>query len=324
MLGELERVGQQILQHLLQALAVGGDAAQRRIDLDVERQATAFRLVPERPRHRFLQVRQQDFLGIHRHRARFDLRQIEDVADQVQQIGARAMDGAREFDLTRRQVAVRIVAELLAEDQDRVQRRAQLVRHVRQELRLVLRGQRQFRRLLFQRAAGLLDLLVLPLHFDILFGELLRLLLQLLVGLLQFALAGLQFGGQLLRLLQQALGLHRRLDRVQHDADAGGELLQERDLQIGERPDRTQFDHRLHLALVQHRQHDDIVRRCPEQAGADRHDVDRQVGDQHAPTIDRALADQALAHAQAVGMPGRGVVRVGGEQLQDAALSWFS
>ena len=81
--------------------------------------------------------------------------------------------------------------------------------------------------LFFQGAAGLLDFLVLALHFDILFGQLTRLLLQLLVGLLQFALLGLQFAGQLLRLLQQAFGLHGGFDGVEHDADIGGELFQE-------------------------------------------------------------------------------------------------
>ena len=57
-------------------------------------------------------------------------------------------------------------------------------------------------------------------HFDVSFGKLLRFLLQLLVGLLQLALLRLQFGGQLLRLLEEAFGLHRRFDRVEHDADA--------------------------------------------------------------------------------------------------------
>ena len=88
-----------------------------------------------------------------------------------------------------RQVAFRIVGELLAEDQDRVERRAQLVRHVGQEFRLVLRGERQLGRLFLQRAAGLLDFLVLALDFDVALGELLRLLLELLVGLLQLASA---------------------------------------------------------------------------------------------------------------------------------------
>ena len=99
-------------------------------------------------------------------------------------------------------------------------------------------------------------------------GELLRLLLELLVGLLQFALLRLQFGGELLRLLQQTLGLHRRLDAVQHDADARRQLIEERGLQVGEAAERGQLDDRLDLALEQHRQHDHVVRRRLEQARA--------------------------------------------------------
>ena len=57
------------------------------------------RLVPERPRDRVEQVGDEDFLRIDRDRAGLDLRQIEDVADQVQQVGAGAVDGARELDL---------------------------------------------------------------------------------------------------------------------------------------------------------------------------------------------------------------------------------
>ena len=86
------------------------------------------------------------------------------------------------------------------------------MRHVGEEFRLVLRRERELGGLFLERAAGLLDFLVLALHFDVSFGELLRLLLELLVGLLQFALLRLQFAGELLRLLQQAFGLHRRLD----------------------------------------------------------------------------------------------------------------
>ena len=134
----------------------------------------------------------------------------------------------------RGQIAVGIVAELLAQHQNAVERRAQLVRHVGQEFGLVLRGERQFLGLLFQRAAGLLDFLVLAFDFDVLFGQLLRLLRQLLVGLLQFFLLRLQFGGQLLRLLQQAFGLHRGFNAVEHDADAGGQLLEKRQMRGGE------------------------------------------------------------------------------------------
>ena len=82
-----------------------------------------------------------------------------------------------------------IFGELLPEDQNGVQRRPQLVRHVREELGLVLRGERQLRGLLLERAPRLLDFLVLALDLDVLLGELLGLRGELLVGLLQLGSA---------------------------------------------------------------------------------------------------------------------------------------
>ena len=122
---------------------------------------------------------------------------------------------------------VGVVGQLLAEDEDRVERRAQLVGHVGEELGLVLGGEGQLGGLFLQRAAGLLDLAVLPLDLGVLLGQQLGLGGQLLVGLLKLALARLELDGQLLRLLEQALGAHRRFDRVEHDADAERELIEE-------------------------------------------------------------------------------------------------
>ncbi len=233
--GELECIRQQVLQHLLQTLRVGDQAARKvRIGMHLECKPPVLRLVPEGPSDHVQQAGEEDFLGFDRNRARLDLRKIENVADQVEQIGSRAVNGARELDLLGRQVAIGIVAELLAQNQNAVQRRAQLVRHVGQEFGLVLGGERQFFGFFFQARRGLFDFLILAFHFDVLFGELLRFLRQLLVGLLQFSLLRLQFGGQLLRLLQQAFGLHRGFNAVQHDADAGGELLKEGQMRSGE------------------------------------------------------------------------------------------
>ena len=168
------------------------------------------------------------------------------------------------------QVVVGVFAELLSQHQDAVERRAQLVRHVGQEFGFVLRSEGQFFRLLFQSAASLLDFLVLAFHFDVLFGELLRLLRELLVGLLQFFLLRLQFGRQLLRLLQQAFGLHRGFNTVEHDADAGRQLLQERKMRSGKGAQRSQFDDRFDAIFEEHRQNDDVARNCLEQAGTNR------------------------------------------------------
>ena len=119
------------------------------------------------------------------------------------------------------QIAIRVFGQLLAEDEDGIERRAQLMRHIGEEFGLVLGGERKLGRLFLECAAGLLDFLVLALDFDVSFRKLLRLLLELIVGLLQFALLRLQFAGEILRLLEQAFRLHRRFDGVEHDADAG-------------------------------------------------------------------------------------------------------
>ena len=55
--GELERVRQQVLQHLLQALGVGGDAAAEiGIEVDLERQLPGLGLVAEGPRDHVEQI----------------------------------------------------------------------------------------------------------------------------------------------------------------------------------------------------------------------------------------------------------------------------
>ncbi len=147
----------------------------------------------------------------------------------------------------------------------RVERRAQLVGHVGEEFRLVFRSERQLGRLLFECAAGVLDFLVLRLDLDVAFGQLLRLLLELLVGLLQLLLLHLQLAGELLALLQQAFGLHRRLDTVQDDADAGRELLEEAQVRLVEIVQRGNGDDRLQVLLERDREDDDAARQCLDQ-----------------------------------------------------------
>ncbi len=153
--GELEGVGQQVLQDLQQPLGVGDDAPrQRGVDTYVELELPAFRLQMEGAADRADDIGEQEIFDIDRHRARFDLGQIEDVGDEVEQIRPGAVNGSRVFDLLRGQVALRVVAKLLTENQDAVEWRAQLVRHVGQELGLVLRGQRELGRLLASSAGS--------------------------------------------------------------------------------------------------------------------------------------------------------------------------
>ena len=225
---EFERVGKQVFQYLLQTLRVGVDGpAQVSIESHFKCQATSFGLVPERSRNRFEETVKGDLLGIDRYRSRFNLRKIENVADEIQEICAGAVDRARKLDLLVRQIVVGIVAELLAKDQDAVQRRSEFVRHVREELGFVAGRQRQLGGFFFHRATGLIDFFVLALDFDISLGQLLSLLRQLFVGLLHRLLLVLKLGGEFLRLRKQAFGLHRRFDTVQDDTDADGQLFKE-------------------------------------------------------------------------------------------------
>ena len=99
-LGELERVRQQVLEDLLQALGIGVQrAAELGREVDREIQRAAFGFVAEAALEVLAQVRERDLLAVDGDRARLDLRQVEDVADQVQQVGAGRVDRLGELDL---------------------------------------------------------------------------------------------------------------------------------------------------------------------------------------------------------------------------------
>ena len=116
----------------------------------------------------------------------------------------------------------------------------------------------------------------------------------------QLLLPGLQLRRQRLRLLQQLLGAHRRDDRVEHDADALGELIEEREVDLAEPLERRELDDGLDLALEQDRQHDDVHRRRLAEARGDLDVIGRHVREQDALLLERRLADQALARLEPV------------------------
>ena len=160
-----------------------------------------------------------------------------------------------------------VLGELVRENQQAVERRAQLVRHVGEELGLEARGERQLLGFLFQRLPRLLDLGVLALHFDVLFGQQLGLLFELLVGELQLLLLELELVRQRLRLLQQIFGARVGLDGVQHDADALGELIEEGVVRRVELIEGGQLEDALHLSFKQDGQDDQMLRRGFTEAG---------------------------------------------------------
>ena len=237
-----------------------------------------------------------DLLALDRDRARLDLRQVEDVADQVQQVGAGAHGSSwRTRPGGRMRFVVRILGQLLAEDQDAVERRAQLVRHVGEELGLVARRQRELGRLFLQRAARLFDLLVLVFDLGLLLGEQRGLERDVLVGLLQLLLLRLQFAGELLRLRSRpsvrivasiVLSTMPMLP-VSCSRNARCDAVNSRQ--------RGQLDHRLDLVFEQHRQHDHAARHRADQARLDLHRARWHVVDQDDLGLRGALADEPFA-----------------------------
>ena len=164
---------------------------------------------------------------------------------------ARVVDRLRELDLLLGQRVLLVVREELREDQQRVERRAQLVAHVREELALVLRARARAARpsprararaastsaffcsmrafcsassAAFSSSSSFVCCSSSCCCLEQLLGRLQRprLLLELLVRPLELVALRLQLLGlalqllrQALRLLQQLLRPHRRDDRVQ-------------------------------------------------------------------------------------------------------------
>ena len=188
------------------------------------------------------------------------------------------------------------------------------MRHVGQKLRFVLGGQRQLLSFALECAARLLNFLVLAFHLNVLLRQLLSFLRQLLVRLLQFFLLGLQLGGQLLRLLQKSFGLHRGLYAVEHDTDAGCQLIEERELRSREDTERGQFNDRFDTVLEKDRKNDYIARGRFEQARADGDGVWRQIGDHHPPFFRSALAHESLTDSQSPEMPVMPFISKGGKR----------
>ena len=72
-------------------------------------------------------VPERDLPRVDVHPAGLDLRQVEDVVDQLEQVVSGGEDGAGELDLLLAQAALRVVRQQLREDQEGVEGRAQLV-----------------------------------------------------------------------------------------------------------------------------------------------------------------------------------------------------
>src|SRR5207237_8000888 len=88
----------------------------------------------------FDRVAQREALGVDLHPARFDFGEVEDVVGEAEEVLARGVDVVEEADFAIVDAAAETCAQHFRESDDRVERRAQLVTHVREELTLLARA----------------------------------------------------------------------------------------------------------------------------------------------------------------------------------------
>ena len=112
---------------------------------------------------------------------------------------------------------------------------------------------------------------------------------------------------------------HVGLDRVEHDADALGQLVEERLVRRVEALERRQLQHALDLALEDDRQDDDVLRGGVAEAGRDADVVRRHVGEQDLLLFQAhwPISPSPRASRRADGL--LALVGVAGQQRQAAA-----
>src|SRR5271154_6251600 len=78
------------------------------------------------------------FLCLNGNGSRLNLGEIENVGNKIEQVRSGAVNGAGKLNLFAGQVTIRIIRELLAQDENTVERGSQLMRHIGKEFRFVL------------------------------------------------------------------------------------------------------------------------------------------------------------------------------------------
>ena len=155
MLGKLQGIRQQIAQDLMQANAVTVDHTRHAcFQLRVQTQALDLGHRPQAGVQLHENVLHVQRFELELHAPGLDLGQVQHIVDQLQQVTARPMHDVGMLGLFLGQVASAVLPQLVAENQDAVERRAQLMGHVGKEFRLVAVGQNQLLGLVTQALLG--------------------------------------------------------------------------------------------------------------------------------------------------------------------------
>ncbi len=115
---------------------------------------------------------------------------------------------------------------------------------------------------------------------------------------LQFLLLQLELARQRLRLLQQVFRARVGLDRMEHDADALGELIEKRVVHRVEALEGGELEDALDLAFKKDGQDHEMERRGLAQTRRDLEVVGRHASQLDLAPIDGALTDQPVAEVQ--------------------------
>ncbi|MNJ38136.1 hypothetical protein D3C77_329770 [compost metagenome] len=297
-LGEFHGIGQQVLENLLQALAVGVQGCR---NLWLNAHAKAQLLVAGQRLEQALQAFGQTcYMGgfrAHFEFAGLDLGDVEYVVDQVEQVIACRIDRLGKLDLLLAEVVLRVLRQQLGEDQRTVERRAQLVGHIGEELGLVLARALQLFGARLQFELRLVQFTVLAVQCIALVGQGIGTFGQLLVGLFEFGLLSLKVrlrlfehprllfelfvgGFQLfllyLQLFVELLGFGQHFLQalaVTRTFNGGAEVVsdqfQQLDIAVGQGSQETQFDHPVDLPIVTGRHHQHTARQPFTEPGTD-------------------------------------------------------
>ena len=147
-LGELDGVADEVEQHLGEAPLVAPAERQVGRDLDAQREPLLGRQRLDGRDDRLHHLRQRVVVERQGELAGLDLGQVEHVVDQAEQVPAARLHALEHLADLLGHLAVDAVQDQLGVAEDGVERRAQLVAHVGQELRLVLAGDSSWRPLL--------------------------------------------------------------------------------------------------------------------------------------------------------------------------------
>src|SRR5215472_14418918 len=143
--GEFDRIGDEIEKRLLDAPLVRFGHADIGRAIQLEFELAASRALAGDAEHRFEHLANVDPFGFELHVARFDCCKIENVVDQLQQLVRAGEDAPAVVELAVIEVAEVLVVEDLRKADDRVERRAQLIRDIGDEF--ALEARRRFERL---------------------------------------------------------------------------------------------------------------------------------------------------------------------------------